>query len=476
MSEAKPLVAGLACALLIVRITLAAGASILGDAAENSGGDTTVYASGRLAFSFPAAILDEDGRTRFALGNSFFRRNWVEAPASTTARDGLGPHFIARSCGGCHDQNGRGAPPSTSKGRNREQPVALLLRLSVPGEDAHGGPLPEPTYGGQLANSAVQGVRPEGRVLVEYREREGRFADGERYTLRKPRYHIVDLGYGPLDPQTMIGPRIAQQLIGVGLIELIPEADILSYARDQAERRDAIRGVPNRVWDVVAQETILGRFGWKANVGSIAHQVAAAFNEDIGITSRFFPEEPCTAAQTDCRSAPRGNRGAQPEIDDRALSNVIFFQALVAPPAQRGAATAAIRKGEALFQAADCGVCHRAGWVTGAPPNSDYSSESLAGQTIRPYTDLLLHDMGEALSDGRSDFQASGRQWRTPPLWGIGFIREVSGHNYLLHDGRARGLMEAILWHGGEAEKSKQQVLEMSHLQRRALLRFLESL
>ncbi len=473
MDEAKTVAAGLVCTLLIAGTTL--GSSIDNDAV-NSGGETTVYASGRLAFSFPAANLDEAGRTRFALGNSFFRRNWVEAPASTTAREGLGPHFIARSCGGCHDQNGRGAPPVTANGRSREQPVALLLRLSVPGEDAHGGPLPEPTYGGQLANSAVQGVRPEGRVVIEYRERKGRFADGERYTLREPHYHIVGLGYGPLDPQTLIGPRIAQQLVGVGLIELIPEEDILSYAREQAQRRDAIHGVPNRAWDVVAQQTILGRFGWKANVGSIAHQVAAAFNEDIGITSRFFPDEACTAAQTDCRSAPRGHRGMQPEIDDRTLSNVIYYQAVVAPPARRGADTPAVRKGEELFHAADCGVCHRARWATGSPHDSVYSSESLAGQTIHPYTDLLLHDMGEALSDHRSDYRASGRQWRTPPLWGIGLIREVSGHDYLMHDGRARGIMEAILWHGGEAEKSKQHVLEMSHFQRRALVRFLESL
>ena len=441
-----------------------------------SGGATTVYASGRQAFSFPAANVDESGRTRFALGNSFFRRNWIAAPSSTAARDGLGPLFNARSCGACHDQGGRGAPPRAPHGKNLEQPTALLLRLSIRGTDQHGGPRAEPVYGEQLATSAIPGVRPEGRVSIEYHERRGRFADGLPYALRVPSYRIVEPAYGPLDATTMIGPRIAQQVIGVGLLEAIPEQQIVAYSAAQAQRADGIHGVPNRVWDVAARGMVLGRFGWKANVGSIAHQVAAAFNADMGITSSLFPAENCTAAQTDCLAAPRGGRGGQPEIDDSTLANVIFFQALLAPPARRDADLAQVRRGEALFHAADCGVCHRPSWQTSEPPHPEYSSEAVAEQLIFPYTDLLLHDMGEALSDGRPDFNASGRQWRTPPLWGIGLIRDVNGHQFLLHDGRARGVMEAILWHGGEARRSRQQVLNMSRAQRDALMRFVESL
>jgi CxxC motif-containing protein (DUF1111 family) len=443
---------------------------------EQSGGDTTVYASGRLAFSFPAANLDEAGRTRFALGNSFFRRNWVQAPSSTKARDGLGPHFISRSCGGCHDQGGRGAPPRTANGKSKEQPMALLLRLSVPGQDRHGGPLPEPVYGDQLATSAVQRVRREGGFRVEYHERRGRFADGTAYSLRYPTYQIVDLGYGPLPRNIMLSPRIAQQVIGVGLLEAIAEADILAYSEAQLERPDSIRGIPNRVWDVVAQRTMLGRFGWKANVGSLAHQVASAFSADMGITSSLFPEERCTAAQRDCQAAPRGNRGIGPEIDDRTLANVVYNQALLAPPARRSVYPALTRHGEVLFHRARCAICHRPDWETGPVMNTEYSSAALGGQNIHPYTDLLLHDMGEALADGRPDFQASGRQWRTPPLWGIGMIREVNGHQYLLHDGRARGILEAILWHSGEGEYAKQQVLRMPRAQREALVHFVGSL
>jgi CxxC motif-containing protein (DUF1111 family) len=463
------------CALSIGGVALTAQATDRHDQ-EKSGGETTVYASGRLAFSFPAANLDEAGRTRFALGNSFFRRNWMQAPSSTAARDGLGPHFIARSCGGCHDQGGRGAPPRTMHGRGREQPMALLLRLSIPGTDEHGGPRPDPVYGDQLTTSAVQGVRREARVRVEYHEHEGRFADTTPYSLREPRYRIVDTGYGPLADNIMVSPRIAQQVIGVGLLEAIAEDDIVAYSAQQAKRTDRIHGVPNRVWDAVAQKMVLGRFGWKANAGSLAHQVAAAFSADMGITSSYFHEERCTAAQIDCLAAPRGNNGTQPEIDDRTLANVIFYQALLAPPARRNVHLPITRRGEALFHRASCAACHRPYWVTAAAVDEQYSSPALAAQLIHPYTDLLLHDMGEALADGRPDFQASTRQWRTPPLWGIGMIREVNGHQYLLHDGRARGVLEAILWHSGEAEYSKRQVLNMSHAQRDALVRFVESL
>jgi CxxC motif-containing protein (DUF1111 family) len=443
---------------------------------QKPGGDTTVFATGHNAFSFAAANLDEAGRTRFAIGNSFFRRNWVEAPSSTSARDGLGPHFIARSCGGCHEDGGRGATPVMGKHGVPEQPVALLIRLSVPGVGPHGGPNPEPTYGDQLNNSAVQRVRPEGKVVVTYRTVRGHFADGDAYSLRSPSYRLTDLGYGPLDAQVMIGPRIAPQLIGVGLIEAIPESDIIENAEAQAKRTDAIKGVPNRVWDAFAEKEVIGRFDWKANGGSIAHQTAAAFQGDMGITSSRFPNETCTPRQTDCLAAPRGNQGGKPEIDDATLSNVIFFQAVLAPPARRDMDNPQVQRGSELFVQAQCAVCHRPSYVTGEPASSVFSSPALAKQKIFPYTDLLLHDMGADLADGRPDFLASGRQWKTPPLWGIGLIPDVNGHSFLLHDGRARNVLEAILWHGGEAEASKDQVLAMTRKDREALVKFVESL
>jgi CxxC motif-containing protein (DUF1111 family) len=443
---------------------------------ERTGGATTVWATGKNAFSFPAANLSDAERTRFVIGNSFFKRNWVIAPASTTARDGLGPHFIARSCGACHALDGRGAPPDFRRGLADEQPLALLLRLSVPGTDAHGGPRPEPVYGDQFTNAAVPGVKPEGEVTLRWKPIRGRFADGTPYTLQQPVYGFRKLGYGPMAKDVRVSPRIAPQVIGMGLLEAIPEAEIERNAAEQTAMPGPIKGQPNRVWDAVAKREMIGRFGWKANVATVAHQTAGAFLGDIGITSSVFPNETCTPKQADCRAAPRGAKGQAPEIDDKTLHDVIFYQATLAPPARRQAHDAQVLQGQKLFAQAQCAVCHRPSYVTGEGPFPHLTSPALKGQTIWPYTDLLLHDMGDALADGRPDFRANGRQWRTPPLWGIGLIKDVNGHQRLLHDGRANGVLEAILWHGGEAEDSKQQVLRMSREDREALVKFVESL
>jgi CxxC motif-containing protein (DUF1111 family) len=439
---------------------------------ERTGGTTTVFATGRNAFSFPLATLNDAEAARFAVGNSFFRRNWVEAPSSTDARDGLGPHFIARSCGGCHLQDGRGAPPAT----RGEAPVALLLRLSVPGVAPNGGVLPEPTYGDQLNTAAIPGVKPEGRLTITHTPRSGRFADGSRYTLREPQYRIDRLGYGPLAKNVLMSPRIAPQLAGVGLLEAIPDAEILRNAAEQAATPGPVKGQVNRVWDDFAQAQRIGRFGWKANVATIAQQTIGAFLGDIGITSTLLPRPTCMPAQADCIAARSGGKDGGAEIDDRTLADVIFYQASLAPAARRYLDDAAVQRGEALFAQAQCSACHRPSYRTGPSPNPQFASPSLSGQTIWPYTDLLLHDLGEALADRRPDFEASGRQWRTPPLWGIGLIPEVNGHRRLLHDGRADGVLEAILWHGGEAEAAKQQVLKMNRREREALVRFVESL
>jgi CxxC motif-containing protein (DUF1111 family) len=455
---------------------LCAANGLAGTGAENPGGQTTVFATGKNAFSFPLANLDEPGRTRFAIGNSFFRRNWVQAPSSTTARDGLGPHFIARSCGTCHEHGGRGAPPVHVVNGTLEEPVALLIRLSLPGQGAHGEPVPEPTYGDQMDNAAVQGVRPEGHVVVEYRERPGHFADGERYTLRFPSYRLTDLGYGSLAANVLLGPRIAPQLIGLGLLEAIPESEILGNAAAQAKRADAIKGVPNVVWDAFAGRYVIGRFDWKANAGSLAHQTASAFVGDMGITSTSFPTEPCTPKQTDCLAAPRGNKGNGVEIDDETLANVIFYQAALAPPARRHLDDPVVQRGKSLFHRAQCDACHRPSYETGNVHDTQFSTSALSKQKIYPYTDLLLHNMGAGLADHRPDFRATGSQWRTPPLWGIGLIPDVNGHRFLLHDGRARDTREAILWHGGEAEAAKQAFSDMDKEERAALIAFVESL
>ncbi|WP_034387904.1 di-heme oxidoreductase family protein [Comamonas composti] len=444
------------------------------------GGQTTVYATGRNAFSLPAANLDDAERTRFVIGNSFFKRNWVQAPASTTARDGLGPHFLARSCGGCHVQDGRAQPPDFHNPLAPQPFAGLLMRLSIPGQDAHGGPLHEPVYGDQFNTMGVSGVQGEGELRIRYEQIQGRFADGQPYTLEKPVYELTGLNYGPMAADVMMSPRIAPQVIGLGLLEHIPESEILGNARAQAAMSGPIKGQPNRVWDAYGERMMLGRFGWKANVASVAHQSASAFLGDIGITSRRFSEQTCTAAQKDCLAAPNGNGAEGVEIEDRVLNDVIFYQATLAPPARRNADDMRVKKGEAIFHQAQCAVCHRPAYKTGEALfpalSSQLTSKALVGQTIAPYTDLLLHDMGEDLADGRPDFLASGRQWRTPPLWGLGLLPDVNNHQRLLHDGRARGVLEAILWHGGEAEDAREQVRHLSAEDREALVKFVESL
>ncbi len=476
---------GVAGAIVLAALALDLGGRVVGPAiadgvprqGERTAGEVTVFADGRNAFSFPAANLTDAERTRFVIGNSFFRRNWVEAPASTQARDGLGPHFIARSCGGCHVQDGRGAPPIDATGRGAgDQPVALLLRLSVPGIDAHGGPRPEPTYGDQFSNAAVTGVAREGDIALRFTPIKGAFADGTPYVLRKPHYGFRNLQFGPMARDVMVSPRVAPQLIGVGLLEAIPEAEIDANAVAQAALAGPVRGVPNRVWDAYTGREVVGRFGWKANVGTLSQQTGGAFVGDMGITSSRFPQEPCTPVQRDCLVAPRGHQGQGVEIDDETFDNIVFYEATLAPPARRNPDDPAVRRGERLFAEAGCVTCHRPRYVTAVPEHARVTSPALVGQEIWPYTDLLLHDMGPELADGRPDFLASGRQWKTPPLWGIGLIKGVNGHERLLHDGRANGVLEAILWHGGEAASARDRVLRMPRSDRAALVKFVESL
>ena len=423
-----------------------------------------MVANTRQAFGQPLPHLTADQETRFFVGNSFFNRNWVSAPSSTTARDGLGPLFNARSCSACHLHDGRGQPPAAG-----EDMLSMLVRLSIPGRDAQRGVVPEPTYGDQLNGLAVPGVPPEGRVLVTYEEMPGTFADGEPYSLRKPVYAFTDLEYGPIHPETLLSPRVAPAMVGLGLLEAVPAEALLALADPDDADGDGISGRPNRVWDKARQQTVVGRFGWKANQPSVAQQVAGAFLGDIGITSSLFPDENCSPVALACRKALNGG---SPELSENLLGHVVFYSRTLAVPARRDWQEPGVRRGSQLFNEARCGACHTPTLRTGVVPGLP----DLSRQVIHPYTDLLLHDMGAALADGRPDFEATGAEWRTPPLWGIGLVETVNRHTYFLHDGRARNLAEAILWHGGEAEAAKEYFRRLSRDDREALLQFLRSL
>jgi len=462
------------------------GTAILEPGEESPGGmaTTTVGISTADAFSQLSANMPFARELDFKIGNGIFRRNWVSAPSSTKSSDGLGPLYNARACQACHLKDGRGHPPRGTEPEDRS--ISILLRLSVPPEteadrtliaSGRASAIGEPTYGGQLQELGIQGHAGEGRMVVTYEEMPVTLADGEIVNLRKPTYHIADLGYGPMHPRTMISPRLTPQMIGLGLLEAIPEADILAREDPDDKDGDGISGRANRVWSVENGALMLGRFGWKAGQPTVKQQAAEAFAADIGIGSPLVPHGygDCTPAQKLCREAPHGGRGAKgsgEEINAKLLDLVAFYARNLAVPARRTPDAPDVLRGKQIFHDIGCASCHVPSHKTG----EQSPDEHLRGQTIWPYTDLLLHDMGDGLADGRPEGRADGRKWRTAPLWGIGLTEIVNGHTFFLHDGRARNLTEAILWHDGEARKARDAFASLTAEDRRRLIAFVNSL
>jgi len=429
------------------------------------GGDLTTDVQHAGAYGQSAPNLPTAKLLEFTAGNRVFTTNWVTAPASVKSFDGLGPLFNRVSCSACHLRDGRGQPPVSPEAEME----SMLVRLSVPGEDAHGGPLGHPVYGGQLQDRAILGVPPEGRCSVSYSPRTVTLADGTAVELRVPTYTFVDLQYGPLGEDILYSPRVAPSVFGLGLLEAIPEAMILAHADPDDRDGDGISGRPNRVWHTEQQATVLGRFGWKANAADLREQAAGAANGDIGLTTTVNPQQNVGTGQT---AAAEAYAQEGPELSEKFLDRLVFYTRTLAVPAARNTDDEQVLRGRNAFQAANCQACHVESYRTGHDP----AVPQLANQTIFPYTDLLLHDMGEGLADGRPDFAATGREWRTPPLWGVGLQETVSGHTTFLHDGRARNLTEAILWHDGEAAASREAFAQMSAAERAALIAFLNSL
>jgi len=414
------------------------------DPSERSpGGATTVEETGALAFSLPARNLAEARRGSFAVGNNLFADNWVTAPSSTSSRDGLGPRYDVPSCSGCHLHDGRG--------RIEEDGSVISAVLRVSGPD--GGP--DPVLGSQLQRRALLGLPVEGTVAV-------RFVPDPRGLL------VPELEVTPARPGLLTSLRVAPAILGMGLLEAIDAASIEAREDPDDADGDGISGRASRVRDAATGREVLGRFGWKAGQPSVAQQVAAALAGDLGITSRLFPESECAEDDAACRAMPSG--GA-PEIDDALFAHLVLYTRTLAVPAARDVEAPEVLRGHRLFREAGCADCHVPSHDTG-----DSDLPELAHQRIWPYTDLLLHDLGEGLADGRSEGRASGREWRTPPLWGLGLVRAVNGHERLLHDGRARGIDEAIRWHGGEAEAARARYGSMPAGDREALMRFVASI
>lgn len=434
------------------------------------------------AYLQPVPGLTAEEKKRFREGEKVFNTFWLAVPNDLISQWwdlsrpgpgggewGLGPSFLATSCVSCHIQAGRGKAPEGEGG-----PLFMQsLRLSIPGEDAHGGPNPDPHYGLQMQSfDTVQRKDKslkagEGEVHVSWQTESFRFADGSTVALRKPVIHVKHLNFGPLAEGVMMSLRNSPAIFGLGYLEAVSESDILALADSQQSQ--GLNGRPNYVRDDVQDKMSIGRFGWKANQPSLRQQIANAFLSDIGITSALYPEQNCPPVQTECLTEIKSSK---PELREELWGPLTFWTMALDAPAQRDRDKPAVRRGEKLFVQAKCALCHvpelKTGKLDGLP--------ALSGRTIRPYTDLLLHDMGPGLADGRPDFRAGGADWRTPPLWGIGISRQVNGSTSYLHDGRARNLVEAIVWHGGEASASRDLFAGMPKRDREALIAFVQSL
>ena len=458
------------------------------------GGDTGISITSSESYSKPSSNITASRKGSFFIGNAFFRQPWVIAPASTDSRDGLGALFNVAACQSCHVKDGRGHAPMTAE----DDADSLLIRLAMPAttdeqrqqlKDSLIEKVAHPMYGGQLQDRGIQGVPAEARIAVQWTDKPVTFADGHIETLRAPTFNLTNPGYGAFDDELMVSPRIALPMIGLGLLEQIPDADIKKQATSNHKNNSDIKGKFNWVMDPQTGKTALGRFGWKAGQTKLITQNQSAFNEDMGLTSNIRPHESCTPLQTACLKATtgadeQGNGKPAVEVSDEVAKFVEFYTRNLAVPHRRNADDKLVLAGKKRFYDMGCQSCHTPRYQL---PKTDDDNLEQHGQVIYPYTDLLLHDMGDDLADRtiagklppknlQVEFLANSYEWRTPALWGIGLAQTVDPQATFLHDGRARTLMEAVLWHGGEAKKQQQKVLMLDKQGRTELSAFLQSL
>lgn len=438
--------------------------------------------------SHPSKSLGVSGDMDFAIGKAMFKKLWAAAPSATQASNGLGPLYNARSCLSCHVKNGRGHVPDVGfkgEGYVNEDANSMLIRLSIKPQNAvqktalETGALSviaEPNYGGQLQDIGVSGFAGEGKISVSWAYKNVVLPDGAVVELREPTFAINALAYGDMHKDLMTSPRIATQMVGMGLIDAIDAVSIIAAADPNDADGDGISGKANIVWDVEANKLALGRFGWKAGQPNLRQQVASAFSGDIGISNPLAVNGSgdCTLLQVNCMTAPNGNTTAMGgfELSAELLDLTTYFNANLAVPHRQNAAEKNILFGKQAFYKSGCISCHQPKHITGTKSKF----KNLHNELIWPYSDFLLHDMGFELADNRPEAKATGSEWRTPPLWALGASKGVSKSWQLLHDGRARTIDEAILWHGGEAQVAKNKFMALSASERRALVEFVESL
>lgn len=425
-----------------------------------AGGSTTTFVADSTAYLQPLSNLSPENLARHKRGEAIFRRKFL--PYGNGPESGLGPLFIQDNCAACHHNNGRSHPPLTEV----DYTSGLLMRMSVPGLGPHGEPMGVPGFGLQLQTRALPGAQPEGLIKYTYEHFYEEFPDGTRVLMHKPSHGIIN-PYIPVPKGTMFSLRNASPVYGLGLLEAVSEEEILSRYEERDKDGDNITGRPNYVWNAYTNQKDLGRFGWKGSHPTVIQQAAEAFHQDMGITSvHFFPQEN-GIGQSNCTFG----YGDHPDIDSAMVADVAFYLLTIAPPAPRNQDDPVVKRGREVFMQINCSGCHTPELRTGKHPIAE-----LSYQTIYPYTDLLLHEMGEGIADSRPDHEASTNEWRTPPLWGIGLTKIVNPHARFMHDGRAATLEEAILWHEGEGYWTTVAYKNLPKSDREALIKFLESL
>jgi len=405
------------------------------------GGNATVAYDVEEPFMKISDSIDENEISSISQGRELFIARWQPAPGSRATLDGLGPLFNADACTACHVADGRIVPYNDDGTLD----ASFLFRIGNDSGATH------PEYGGQLQTRATTGLS-EGSVTWVQND-----ADGTIRFIATP--DLASEGYA-------IGPRIAPHLLGMGLLDLVAEATILEYADPDDVNGDGISGRPH--WVTEEGERRIGRFGWKAINSTLRTQNAGAMHQDMGLTTPVNSSENCTEQQEICTTA--GSSGS-PEVSETSLMAVVHFMTALGVPERRIEDQAAFDEGARLFESIGCAACHRPTMVTG----TSGKFASLSNQTIYPYTDLLLHDMGEGLSDGVVENNATASEWRTPPLWGIGIVEQKEGARFL-HDGRATTIKEAVQHHGGEAAAARNRFLQLDTVQTERLMQFLRGI
>lgn len=416
-----------------------------------SGGNATVAYDENAPFLTLIPNLDISQLSGVSQGRELFITNWQPTGQGRALFDGVGPLYNAVSCTSCHAQFGR-VVPYHDDGTTTD---GVLFRIGDNMGEQH------PIWGGQLQPNVIPnniGLLAEGSVKVSNQtDAQGR--------------NFWQFNFTPADSNQSLGKyrlgaRIAPQLLGVGLLDLVPQSAIEALADEHDSNHDGISGRVHWVYE--ENQKRIGKFGWKAINSSLRTQNATAMSQDMGLTTPVHIESSCTNNQPLCLSLPLGG---MPEVSDSALTAVVDFMTALSVPARRISNQSAFDRGADLFDAVGCGACHNPTFTTGTSPKFG----ELSNQVIYPYTDLLLHDMGAGLDDGVKEINAQSYEWRTPPLWGIGIVAKNPDARFL-HDGRARTLEEAISWHGGEAQSAHDKFQQLSKREKADFMSFLNGI